>query len=164
MRYLTGSWSSTSCGGRGDLRDQILEAETPESKLLALERFLVGRFRPARVDPLVARALEVLDGAPPGSRVEPLAEALGFSHKHFVARFRRSVGLPPKLYSRLLRFQRALRAVPPEGTVRWSEVAIDCGYYDQAHFNRDFRAFSGITPLEYLSLRGDEARFVPVPE
>jgi AraC-like DNA-binding protein len=62
------------------------------------------------------------------------------------------VGLPPKTMARILRFDRAvqrLRADHPD----FAQIAIDCGYYDQAHFNREFREFSGMTPSQFLARR-----------
>jgi len=147
------------------MREQLLEEATPESRIARLERILLGILGRRAADPVAMRALAMFEEAPPFSaRVETVAEELGFSHKHFVARFRGAVGLTPKLYCRLLRFRRALEAVHSRPEVDWAEVALESGYYDQAHFNRDFREFSGLTPSAYGALRGDEAKFVPVPE
>jgi AraC-like DNA-binding protein len=60
---------------------------------------------------------------------------------------------PPKLVARLLRFQRALKLLDGAPVGRWAEVAYCCGYYDQAHFIRDFRQFAGGTPGDYMARR-----------
>ena len=79
-----------------------------------------------------------------------LAAELGWSRRHLAARFRDEVGVSPKALARLLRFERALELL---GTRTLADIAYECGYYDQAHFNRDFRAFAGATPGELLARR-----------
>lgn len=60
------------------------------------------------------------------------------------------MGLGPKRFVRLIRFQRVFEQRREHDARAWSEVALDCGYYDQAHFNRDFRAFAGVKPREII--------------
>lgn len=79
-----------------------------------------------------------------------LTEQLGWSRKRIGAEFREHIGMAPKQVARIVRFKRAVEMVKPDGRVRWTEIALKCGYYDQAHFNRDFREFAGATPSEYL--------------
>jgi AraC-like DNA-binding protein len=146
------------------LREQLLEEGTPESRIARLERILLGILGGSGADPVAMSALALFERAPLAPRVEAIAEELGLSHKHFVTRFRGAVGLTPKLYCRLLRFRRALEEVHSRPEVDWAGVALEFGYYDQAHFNRDFREFSGLTPSAYRALRGDEAKFVPMPD
>jgi AraC-like DNA-binding protein len=78
-------------------------------------------------------------------RVSRLAEELGWSRKRLVAGFREHVGLPPKTVARVLRFEQAVR-LAEQTDLGWLEIAFRCGYYDQAHLSRDFRAISGCTP------------------
>ena len=94
--------------------------------------------------------------------VAALAHQLGCSRNHLVTRFREQVGLTPKASARILRFQRVLRLIESRSRPSWSEIALDCGYYDQAHFNRDFRQFAGSTPSQYLARRmGDGLGLAP---
>jgi AraC-like DNA-binding protein len=85
--------------------------------------------------------------------VGSLAQEVGWSRRHLSAQFREQVGLPPKLLARILRFDRVVARLRREEPQRWAEVAYDCGYYDQAHFNRDFRQFAGATPTDFLASR-----------
>ena len=86
------------------------------------------------------------DGAAP---IGALAAELGWSRRHFAVRFRDELGMPPKALARLLRFERAVKRLRAGDEL--ADLALDAGYYDQAHFNRDFRAFAGTTPTEYLA-------------
>jgi AraC-like DNA-binding protein len=88
------------------------------------------------------RLLETDGGAPIGD----LAQELGGSRRHLAARFRAELGMPPKAVARILRFERAVARLRAGDDL--AELALDCGYYDQAHFNRDFRAFADATPTE----------------
>jgi len=72
------------------------------------------------------------------------------------------VGLTPKLYCRVQRFQQVLRLLDTGRPFDWANVALACGYYDQAHFIRDFRAFSGLSPTTYLRNRGEHLNHVPM--
>jgi AraC-like DNA-binding protein len=86
-------------------------------------------------------------------RVRSLADELGWSQRRLIARFREQVGMPPKAVARILRFDRVARLLREVEEPRLAEVAYDCGYYDQAHLNRDFRDFAGTTPSNYMARR-----------
>jgi AraC-like DNA-binding protein len=90
-----------------------------------------------------------------GLPVGALADDIGWSRKRLIGRFREHVGVAPKLYARLLRFQSAVEALRQDGAERLSlaQLALDCGYYDQAHLNRDFRAFADASPTEFIATR-----------
>ncbi len=85
--------------------------------------------------------------------VSALADELGWSHRRLIARFREGIGLAPKTLGRVLRFERVSHVLQHVEGPRLAEVALECGYYDQAHLNRDFRQFAGTTPGEYLARR-----------
>jgi AraC-like DNA-binding protein len=135
-----------------------LHAAPMERKLAVLECALLERLRRPR-NPFVAFAIRELRR---GQQVKPVAEQIGVSQRTFINAFAREVGMTPKLFSRVKRFQRALRMVHGRADVDWSEVALACGYFDQPHFNRDFREFSGLTPSEYLERRTPHLNHVPV--
>jgi AraC-like DNA-binding protein len=80
--------------------------------------------------------------------IAALAAEVGWSRRHLANRFRTQVGLPPKTIARIMRFEELVRRLP---TAPSAETAAACGYYDQAHMNRDFREFAGTTPGEYLA-------------
>ena len=94
---------------------------------------------------------------PETARIGDLAEEIGWGRSRLVDRFRREVGLPPKTVARVLRYRRAvgrLTSVTSGPSRSLADVAAASGYADQAHFNRDFRAFASMTPTEFLASLG----------
>src|SRR5262249_42838854 len=84
-----------------------------------------------------------------------LAEELGWSHRRLIARFRDHIGLTPKTLARVIRFDRAVRRLHASQPENLAELAFDCGYFDQAHLNRDFREFAGTSPTAFIAARLD---------
>lgn len=82
-----------------------------------------------------------------------LAAELGWSHRRLIARFREQIGLAPKTVARVLRFDRAVAALGSTSSRGLAEIAFACGYFDQAHLNRDFRELAGTTPTAFLGSR-----------
>ena len=154
-------------------RERLQSIPRPRDKLVRLQQLLMSRLRPdERRLSRIRRALAMLWAEPPRS-VRSVCDALGVSNKHLIAQFRTYVGLPPKVVQRLHRFNQLIRSVDGDSG-RWSDLAQACGYHDQAHMNRDFRHFSGVSPSEYLRRRAaiygqgigdpETAGFVPSPE
>ncbi|GAA4616436.1 helix-turn-helix domain-containing protein [Saccharopolyspora hordei] len=96
----------------------------------------------------VWRRLIESDGHVP---IGELAAAVGWSRQHLTARFRREFGPSPKLLARVLRFQAARRRIVTGARTSLADIAADCGYTDQAHFNRDWREFSGMAPSQWIA-------------
>jgi AraC-like DNA-binding protein len=138
-------------GARGtDVRERLVNATTPEAAFMLLEEALVARLRhPLLLHPAVAHALRECTLGLPQKRVTQIQRETGYSAKHFIALFRSAVGLTPKQYLRIQRFENVLRtlAAGPPGTL--CDVAVATGYADQSHLTREFRELAGITPREY---------------
>jgi AraC-like DNA-binding protein len=98
----------------------------------------------------VGRRLETSHGAVP---VGALAGAAGVSGNHLAAQFTSHVGVTPKRVARIYRFARLILSVDALRPVDWSDLAQAAGYFDRAHFSREFKDFTGHTPTEYLALR-----------
>jgi len=142
------------CGDAiGALRQQLLEAATPEKCFALLERWLLRCLARGRiVHPAIRAAARQLAQAPESLRIAALSRELGLSREHLIRRFRREIGLTPKAYANIHRFERALRL----GLARaagWGEIAQCCGYFDQAHLIRDFRRYAGRAPARLLDAR-----------
>lgn len=103
-----------------------------------------------RPDPAVFGAAELLEASDGAARIEDVAAAVGVSGRRLLRLFNRHVGISPKLLARIIRFQRVFRALRCLPDASWSEVALEAGYYDQAHLVREFRAFAGMTPEAFL--------------
>jgi AraC-like DNA-binding protein len=91
--------------------------------------------------------------------IRDLADEVGWSRKHLTDTFRRQVGLPPKTLARIVRFDHLVRRLRSGTGVSWGRLAVECGYYDQAHLCRDVREFAGMTPTELFT----EATTTEVP-
>ena len=151
-------WGRAAAG----LRDRVGEAAAPAAKFQAAERWLLERaLRGLDGHPAVVHALARI-ASRPNTAVQEIVERTGFSWRRFNDLFRREVGMPPKAFARVQRFQRAVRAIGASSrTVDWADLALRCGYYDQGHFIHDFRDFSGLTPAAYLRARTEHLNHVP---
>jgi len=107
----------------------------------------------------VAAALARL---PAGGPVAEIVRQSGYSHRRFLELFSRDVGLTPRVYARLLRFEAVLARLAAAPDARWAEIALEAGYADQPHFNREFLAFTGVSPGRYRALAPAAAHHVPV--
>jgi AraC-like DNA-binding protein len=148
-------------GGHADsMLQQLCEQSDPARQLVRLESLLAARL--PRVHGLHPGVAEILGKFEHAARVEDMVRESRYSHRGFIALFRQATGLSPKRYARLMRFQQliaALRGAPAESL---SELALAAGYSDQAHMNREFREFAGVTPLQYRSLAPGAAHHVAV--
>lgn len=136
------------------LVERLHEAPGWEARFALLEALVVERVTRARAaSEAVAWAWQQLAATNGVIDIGGLAGEIGWSHKHLIARFREQVGVTPKMLGRILRFSRAVRLLDAVPTPSWVEVAVECGYYDQAHFIKDFRSFAGGTPTDFLARR-----------
>lgn len=151
-----------------ELRDRLLEAEAPEARFGILERTLLSRaVRPLARHPAVAFALKEfslkeLQETLHTPTISDVSERTGLSRRRFIQVFSEEVGLTPKRFCRVRRFQKVLGLVQMEQRVEWGKMALECGYFDQAHFTHDFRAFSGLTPTAYLACCTEHLNHVPL--
>ena len=129
-------------GGSGRLHERLLLATTAADRLDLLEAELLARFVDAApLHPGIAAALAVFPGV---RHVREAVQVSGLSHRHFLVRFREEVGLDPKAFLRVLRFQRATRAM--DSATPLAEIALESGYCDQAHMAREFSEMAGLAP------------------
>lgn len=134
------------------LRDRLLEARDVDARLDTLEQVLRAAWTGRTLHPSVAFALDAFGRRPHVASVSAVMDGIALSRKRFIDRFKADVGVTPKRYCRILRFQQALASVHT-GQVDWVSLALDCGYADQPHFIHEFRAFTGLTPTEYPVVR-----------
>ncbi len=152
---LEAAWGAASL----TLRNGLRETDDIRTRFRFIEAFLLERLaacaRPhadARRQ-LVGFALSSFGAVPALSTVREVARSTGLSERRFSQIFREEVGLSPKVWCRIQRFQRAVRMLHSGADVPWAEMALDCGFYDQSHFANEFRAFSGVDATTYSAHR-----------
>jgi AraC-like DNA-binding protein len=135
-----------------ELESRLYEAPTWADRFDLLDRVILSRVSETPCVPsAVAFAWHQLTRHAGQVSIAALAKQSGWSHKHFVAQFTEHIGLAPKAMARVLRFGRAAGLLQVSERGRFADIAYACGYYDQAHFTRDFTAFAGVTPTELLA-------------
>ena len=145
------------------LRERLLETPTADARFNILERFLLERLHKSRdPHPAVRYAIDAIEQSEGAATVATLVERTGLSARRFIATFRDEVGLAPKVFCRLARFRRVIRALRKTEDVDWTDIALDCGYFDQSHFIHDFRSFAGVSPSAYLRQRTPSANHIRI--
>ena len=134
------------------LRSQLSAAGAPARRLDLLEGFLSRRLAEA-IERCEVRAAVALLGNGSRASVSATALALERSRKHLASLFRDHVGVPPSTFARIARFNGLLAALGRAPEMPLAEAALECGYYDQPHLNRDFAEFVGLSPTVYLAQR-----------
>lgn len=130
------------------LESQVRDAKNDRQRLASLETLLTSTLRARPADPVVTAALRALEAAHGVVAIQTLAKRLGISQDPFEKRFRRLVGASPKQFASLLRLRRAIAAYRPGTT--FTQLALDAGYFDQSHFNRELRAATGQSPTDFF--------------
>lgn len=142
------------------IRERLLEMPSPEAKLRELERLLIERHVGCNEsDHAIALAASLFDQ---GMSVSEVSSRVGLSAKSLVRRFRASVGLTPKRFSRVRRLQRVVRSIRDPRAADWCDLAAVHGYVDQAHLVHDFRELSDMTPTAYQPRSTEDHNHVPV--
>lgn len=148
------------------LREQVLAAKSVDQMFLLVERFLLQQAGDTVWEDNATKCIEYavsrMVNYPTRRCLPQLSDEIGYSQKHFIDLFRQHVGVTPKQYLKIVRFQNAIRTMERRHMIRWSEVALESGYYDQAHFIHDFKFFSGFTPNEYMKRKSPTLNYIPV--
>ncbi len=161
---LSDLWGRTAI----EFRERLCAVNTDRKRFEIVEEILTSRLRRSRTGHLaVPIALRLLGPSGTGALVRDVAREVGMCQRRFRQVFAAQVGLTPKLFSRILRFQRALALADQMRRFDWAQLALTCGYFDQSHFINDFQEFSGLSPTEYLLRHRPDGRLksnhVPVP-
>lgn len=152
------------------LEDRIAEAKTPLAVKKVVEEAFIRRLERFEGFPsALPEPLEAALDAQGTSSVADLARKAGCSARHLKRLFDQWVGLSPKLFSRITRFQALTGRLTDPAQADWVGLANDHGYFDQSHLIRDFSDFAGLTPMEFLKSAASWTAmqpqgFVPSPE
>jgi AraC-like DNA-binding protein len=130
------------------IEEQLAEAAGNSQRFAIIEKFLLSRLNLRQADQLVAAAIERIYAVKGVVRIKDLAAALYISNDAFEKRFRRAVGASPKQFSSIVRMKTLIGKVRPEETL--TQMALNAGYFDQAHFNKEFKLFTGQTPSGFF--------------
>jgi AraC-like DNA-binding protein len=146
------------------LRDRLLETSTVDARFAVLEDALLERAMRRRfaLHAAVRYGLTRFERAPHICSVLDVAHNSGLSRRRFAEIFREQVGLTPKLYCRVLRFQRVVQQMASGRSIDWRDVALAGGFSDQPHLAHEFRDFSGISLTEYMNTPRMHANHVVV--
>lgn len=145
------------------LRELLLATDDIDIRFQFVEDFLLKNFK-GKLDPnpCVSFAVREMIDRPDGLSIARMNEKIGYSQKHFTQMFRKQVGVTPKSFLKIMRFQKAVRAIDAASDIDWGDVAVASGFYDQAHFIHDFKHFSGFTPERYAQIHTNYQNYIPV--
>jgi AraC-like DNA-binding protein len=139
-----------------DLREQLCAAATPTERFGILARAITNRLPASPISHGAVRyALDIFTSRNSDCAVGAVVKQSGYSQRRFNQLFKREVGLPPKLFTRIRRFQESRVAIDKQRKSEWAQFALAGGYFDQSHFINEFREFSGLSPGEYAQRRSE---------
>ncbi len=149
-----------------ELREKLLSAKSASEMFYLVELFLLSKggdnLHANSISKCIQYAVTSITRQPKILRFQKLSDDVGYSQKHFIDLFRKQVGVAPKQYLKIMRFQKAVQETEKNDTLNWGHLAVESGFYDQAHFIHDFKEFSGFTPNEYKQRKNSELNYVPV--
>lgn len=131
------------------LEEELAEAKTDDKRISAVERFLTVRMKNTQPDKLVLAALALIHKAKGNIRISELMDELHISQSPLEKRFRQVVGTSPKKFASIVRMKNAVEQYNPKSSL--TELSHEAGFYDQAHFIKEFKTFTGETPEKFFS-------------
>jgi AraC-like DNA-binding protein len=141
---LADVWNSMA----SEIEDKVANACDNNVRVLIIQQYLVNQLCQNENDPQINWCLQRVHALADMPSVKQLTHETGLSQRHLSRRFQQCVGLSPKKYLSVSRFIRSLQRLKKYPAYSLTEVAYECGYYDQAHFIRDFKYYTGHTPGE----------------
>ncbi len=131
------------------LEEQLCEVRQDAERIHIIEQFLISRMQQNTIDPLVLTAISLIYKSKGTLRIKELAKQLHISQSPLEKRFRQIAGASPKKFASIVRFKHTLLSY--DRTSSLTELGYESGYYDQAHFIKEFKTFTGETPEEFFS-------------
>ncbi len=134
------------------IHERIARCDSHDERLTAMTAVLEERLtQESREDIFVRQACQYIARSEGAYSAQELVKLIGYSERQLERKFKKQVGITPKVLSRIARFQKFLALTKETNTLTLADAAAACGYYDQSHFIRDFTKFSGVSPMKYLS-------------
>lgn len=144
------------------MREQLWQLTSAEEKCRQAACFLEAMIKKQSGLPPVIDFLVQELSLPEIKPIQELIKQTGYSHKHVLTLFERYVGMTPKHFARVAKFQQVLAAIEQKRNFAWSSLAYEYGFYDQSHFINEFKYFSGINPEQYMVEKIDTYNYLPV--
>jgi AraC-like DNA-binding protein len=131
------------------LEEELAEAKSEDKRISAVERFLIARLKNTEPDKLVLTALALIHKSKGNIRISELVDQLNISQSPLEKRFRHAVGASPKKFASIVRLKNIVQQHTPKSSL--TELGYQAGFYDQAHFIKEFKNFTGETPEKFFS-------------
>ena len=145
------------------IREAILHETCIEKRFSILENYFLQKGKNKMENRvLVHYSVTQLSNSPQMWTIKNLSDKTGITQKHLITLFKKYVGLSPKMFSRIYKFQKVIQLIEQQKKIDWSMLAYECGYFNQAHFIKEFQSFSGINPAAYLEKRGPYLNWLPI--
>lgn len=138
------------------LREELINCDNTGKMFQKIENYFFAKMKPQNVqDSVISYSREHIH-----QPLSHLVHKTGYSQKHLIALFKKYIGVTPKYFQRICRFKKVLVQIHTQkNKMDWSEIVYDHNYFDQAHFIKEFRHFSGISPKKYLDMGSTCSRF-----
>jgi AraC-like DNA-binding protein len=130
------------------LEEELAAAENTHQRIGIIERFLLSELKNTQPDLLIGEAIQQIRLSKGDIKIKELLSGLPISRDPFEKRFRKITGTSPKHFAAIIRLKNLIENY--SGAVSLTEAAYSAGYYDQAHFIKDFRSFTGQAPLDFF--------------
>ncbi|MGI9542565.1 MAG: helix-turn-helix domain-containing protein [Cyclobacteriaceae bacterium] len=145
------------------LRETIVALETPAEKFESAEKWLCNRFDISKEPPEDLPAVLEQLKSQPAANYNQVVASFPHTKKHLIDQCKKYMGLTPKYYQRILRFNEILQQIQKKEKITWAQIAYQCGYADQSHFIKEFKHFSGFNPSEFIQqYSDDQPNFFPL--
>ncbi len=130
------------------LEEQLYEAKTNKARIKIIETFLISQLTSTEPDKLVFEGLQLIHKSKGNIRIKELMQQLHISQSPLEKRFRKTVGASPKKFANIVRFRHAIENYKDSNSM--TELGYESGFYDQAHFIKEFKSFTGETPEKFF--------------
>ena len=131
------------------LEEQLAEANTDRQRIVTVEKILINRMTETETDKLILAALSLIHKSKGSIRIKKLMEHLHISQSPLEKRFRQAVGATPKKFASIVRLQNVIQQYNAVNSL--TELGYEAGFYDQAHFIKEFKSLTGETPEKFFS-------------
>jgi methylphosphotriester-DNA--protein-cysteine methyltransferase len=130
------------------LEDELCEAKTGMEKINVIEKFLIARMKATEPDKLILAALALIHKSKGNIRITDLMKELHVSQSPLEKRFRQAVGASPKKFATIVRLKNVVQKYTPSTSL--TDLGYESGFYDQAHFIKEFKNFTGVAPGKFF--------------